>query len=62
MPSLGQELAVLYSLGTVINNLSNAAPATATSIGVVGSIAYDAGFIYICVAANTWKRVAIAAW
>ena len=29
---------------------------------VAGEIASDTGFIYICTAANTWKRVAIATW
>lgn len=39
-----------------------AVPATAASAGVAGQVAYDggAGFFYICVAANTWQRVAIA--
>lgn len=37
-------------------------PATATSTGTVGEIAWDANYIYVCTAANTWKRVAIATW
>lgn len=39
---------------------SGAAPALATSTGVVGQWAWDSGFIYICISANTWKRVAVA--
>lgn len=31
-------------------------PATASSAGVAGQIAYDATNIYVCVAANTWRR------
>lgn len=42
--------------------VSASAPATAASAGVAGQIAYDSGFIYVCVATNTWKRVAIASW
>ena len=38
------------------------APATSTSTGTTGSIRWDNGFIYVCVATNTWKRVAIATW
>jgi hypothetical protein len=38
------------------------APATATSTGSVGEVIYDTSFTYICVAPNTWRRVAIAAW
>lgn len=37
-------------------------PATATSAGVAGQIAYDTGFLYICVAPNVWRKVAIASW
>lgn len=37
-------------------------PATASSTGTAGQIAYDSSYLYICVAANTWKRVAIASW
>lgn len=39
-----------------------AVPATATSAGFVGQIAYDSSFLYICTAANVWRRVAIASW
>lgn len=39
-----------------------APPATASSTGTAGTITWDSGFIYVCVAANTWKRVAIATW
>lgn len=39
-----------------------AAPVAANSTGVAGTWAWDAGFIYVCVATNTWKRVAIATW
>lgn len=38
------------------------APATASSPGVKNNIAYDASFLYICVATNTWMRTAIATW
>lgn len=37
-------------------------PASAGATGVAGQIAWDSGFIYICTATNTWKRVAIATW
>lgn len=39
-----------------------AAPAAANSTGVAGTYAYASGFFYVCVATNTWQRVAIAAW
>jgi hypothetical protein len=37
-------------------------PASSSAAGVVGQIAWDSSFIYICIATNTWKRVAIATW
>ena len=37
-------------------------PASATATGVAGQVTWDASYIYICTAANTWKRVAIATW
>lgn len=37
-------------------------PASAVAACDVGSIAWDANFVYICIAANTWKRSAIATW
>lgn len=37
-------------------------PANAGATGTAGTIAWDANFLYICSAANTWLRVAIATW
>lgn len=37
-------------------------PSLANSTGTVGQITYDSGYVYICVATNTWKRANIATW
>lgn len=37
-------------------------PASASATGAAGTWAWDTNYIYICTAANTWKRVAIATW
>jgi hypothetical protein len=37
-------------------------PATAGAAGIQGEVAWDAGYVYVCVATNTWKRAAIATW
>jgi len=37
-------------------------PATAGATGVTGTITWDADYIYVCTATNTWKRTAIATW
>ena len=37
-------------------------PASASATGTAGEVAWDANYIYICTATNTWKRVAISTW
>ena len=39
---------------------TNSPPATNTSTGTKGTITYDNDYIYICIATNTWKRVALS--
>ena len=41
---------------------SGTAPSSATDTGLAGEIRWDANYIYVCVATNTWKRVAISTW
>jgi hypothetical protein len=56
--------AVFYNLLTAPQlriSLSNA-PASATATGSAGTIRWDANYIYVCTATDTWKRVAIATW
>jgi len=36
------------------------APASATAAGKKGDIAITTGYIYVCTATDTWKRVAIS--
>lgn len=37
-------------------------PSSATDFGHKGEIRWDANYIYICVATDTWKRVALSSW
>jgi len=37
-------------------------PASATDTGSAGEICWDANYIYVCTATNTWKRTALATW
>lgn len=37
-------------------------PATAGATGNQGDICWDADYVYVCTATNTWKRAAIATW
>lgn len=37
-------------------------PTGTTSAGTAGQKAYDSDYLYICIAANTWRRVSLATW
>ena len=39
-----------------------AAPATASSSGNMGSIAWDANYFYVCIEDDVWKRAALSTW
>jgi hypothetical protein len=48
--------------GNTLNIPVTRTPASASATGTAGDICWDASYIYVCVAANTWERVAIATW
>lgn len=58
--TIGGSRNIVLGTNTFISGVT--APAAADSTGIVGQIATDAGFIYVCTAPNTWERVAIATW
>ena len=35
-------------------------PASSSTVGAAGSVCWDASYLYVCVAANSWKRVALS--
>ena len=37
-------------------------PASAGASGNKGDICWDANYVYVCVATNTWKRSALSTW
>ncbi len=37
-------------------------PASASAAGTAGDICWDASYLYICTATNTWRRIAHATW
>jgi len=58
-----------FSASTTLNSggaatviISTRTPSSASDTGTAGTICYDSNYIYICVATNTWKRVAITTW
>jgi hypothetical protein len=48
--------------GNQIRVVTSQTPASATATGSTGTICWDANYIYVCTATNTWKRTAIATW
>lgn len=46
----------------VDNKILSSTPANASDTGTAGQIKWDSSYIYVCIAANTWKRVAISTW
>lgn len=53
---------VVLPSGKTLTLTSPPVPATATSTGVVGTIAWDSGFFYVCTDTNTWRRTALSSW
>lgn len=47
---------------TGVIGCSSSAPASASATGVAGTITWDASYVYVCTATNTWKRVGISTW
>ena len=37
-------------------------PASSSAAGNQGDICWDANYVYVCIATNTWKRSALATW
>jgi len=37
-------------------------PANASDTGQAGQICWDTNYLYVCVASNTWKRIALSSW
>ena len=51
---------VLKSDGTSTKLLSfSPVPATLTSTGTAGEIAYDTNYLYTCITTNTWKKISL---
>ncbi len=52
----------LYVTGQTFRIATSKTPSSATDTGTAGQIAWDANYIYICIATNTWRRVAHSTW
>ena len=48
--------------GDTVNVATQKTPASATATGTKGDIVHDTNYIYVCTAANTWKRALLSTW
>lgn len=51
----------IISSETVLGGVTKV-PASPTTAGTQGQIAWDTNYIYVCTAANTWRRAALSTW
>lgn len=59
-PSVNWESGYLFSDTRYAK--SGITPTTASDDGDAGQIAYDSGYIYVCISADTWKRAQLLTW
>lgn len=55
----------VLNLATSANKIALGAsrtPASATAAGTAGEVCWDANYIYVCTATNTWRRTALSSW
>jgi len=48
--------------GSALNITSSYTPSSATSTGAAGQITWDSNYVYVCTAANTWRRASLSTW
>lgn len=49
-------------IGGDIVETTTRTPASSAAAGTTGTYAWDSNYVYVCIATNTWKRVAISTW
>lgn len=43
-------------------NVPTGTPASASATGTAGTLRRDGSYLYICIATDTWRRIAHATW
>lgn len=54
--------ALIATTGNTIRIATQKTPASASATGTKGDIIHDTNYIYVCTAANTWKRSLLSTW
>jgi hypothetical protein len=52
----------LHLAGKILRVGTSKTPATAGAAGNAGEICWDADYVYLCIATNTWRRISHATW
>ena len=55
-------ICALDIVGRAVRIRNSNTPSSASDIGAQGEIRWDANYLYVCVAPNTWKRLALNTW
>jgi hypothetical protein len=50
------------TFGGYLRIVNSSPPANSGDTGLVGQMAWDSSYFYVCIAVNTWKRVALSTW
>lgn len=53
---------MLLEISNSIRTSGSKTPDSASAVGSLGELCWDANYMYVCVAANTWKRTALTTW
>ena len=61
-PDVSGTGACIHAKGDTFRLETSRTPASASATGKAGEICWDTSFLYVCVSANQWKRVAISTW
>jgi hypothetical protein len=48
--------------GDTVKIATSKTPASASAAGTAGEVCWDANYIYVCTATDTWKRAALSTW
>ena len=59
---LAEDGTATANIGKIQLAALNTAPSSAAATGTLGEVRWDASYMYVCTATNTWKRSAIATW
>ena len=60
-PALSDGLGVDIN-GKLLRLRTSKTPSSATDTGNAGEICWDSSYLYLCIASNTWRRIAHATW